>query len=141
MLIKQVILMTVRVLIVDDHPALAYGLRDLFTRYDEVQVVAIASSGAEAIDLLESSQPDLVLLDSQLPDMPGAAVAEEIRQREPGARLLAYSAYGDEAHVKNMLSAGAMGYLLKTESLDVLVEAVLAVARGEMRFSPLVMEV
>lgn len=132
--------MVLRLMIVDDHPALASGLTDWFARSEEIEIVAVAGCGVDAIELATSLLPDLILLDSQLPDINGATVAETIRDRGLPVRILVFSAYGDEQHVRGMLSAGAMGYLLKTESLSTLEAAVQAVSRGEMYFSQQITE-
>lgn len=132
--------MVLRLMIVDDHPALASGLTDWFARNEEIEIVAMAGCGVDAIELATSLLPDLILLDSQLPDINGATVAETIRDSGLPVRILVFSAYGDEQHVRGMLSAGAMGYLLKTESLSTLEAAVQAVSRGEMYFSQQITE-
>ncbi len=133
--------MVLRLMIVDDHPALAYGLTGWFARSKVIKIVAIAYCGVDAIELATSLLPDIVLLDSQLPDINGVTVAETIRDSGLPVRILVFSAYEDEQHVRGMLSAGAMGYLLKTESLSTLEAAVQAVSRGEMYFSQRIMEI
>ena len=129
---------TVRVLLVDDHPALRLGLRVLLERAPDVELVGEAEDGAEALTLVEASRPDVVVLDCELPEMEGVEAAQEMRRRDLPVRILALSSYDDERYVRGMLEAGAMGYLMKDEAPDVIVTAVRTVARGEGYFSPTV---
>jgi len=129
---------TIRVLLVDDHPALRLGLRVLLERAPDVELVGEAENGAEALALIETAQPDVVVLDCELPEVEGVDVAREIRRRNLPACVLALSSYDDERYVRGMLKAGAVGYLLKDEAPSVIVAAVRAAARGKGYFSPTV---
>ena len=84
---------------------------------------------------MEASQPDVVVLDCELPGMAGIEVVQEIRQRGLPSRVLALSAYDSDRYVRGMLEAGAKGYLLKEEAPETVVTAVRAVARGEEWYS------
>jgi len=128
----------IRVLLVDDHPALRLGLRVLLERAPDVELVGEAEDGAEALALVKASRPDVIVLDCELPEMEGVKVAQEIQRRDLPARVLALSSYDDERYVRGMLEAGAVGYLMKDEAPDVIVAAVRAAARGEGYFSPTV---
>ncbi len=125
----------IRVLLADDHPALRLGLRVLLERAPDVELVGEAEDGAEALALIETSRPDVVVLDCELPEVDGVEVAQEIRRRSLPARVLALSSYDDERYVRGMLEAGAVGYLLKDEAPQAIVAAVRAAARGEGYFS------
>ncbi|RLC98281.1 MAG: DNA-binding response regulator [Chloroflexi bacterium] len=127
-----------RVLLADDHPALRLGLRVLLERAPDVELVGEAEDGEEALALIEKLQPDVVVLDCELPEMEGVEVAQEIRRRDLPVRVLALSSYDDERYVRGMLDAGAVGYLLKDEAPQAIVAAVRAAARGEGYFSPAV---
>jgi len=129
---------TIRVLLADDHPALRLGLRVLLERAPDVELVGEAEDGEEALALIEKLQPDVVVLDCELPEMEGVEVAQEIRRRDLPVRVLALSSYDDERYVRGMLDAGAVGYLLKDEAPQAIVAAVRAAARGEGYFSPAV---
>ena len=129
---------TIRVLLADDHPALRLGLRVLLERAPDVDLVGEAEDGKEALAMVETAQPDVVVLDCELPEMKGVEVAHEIRRRNLPARVLALSSYDDERYVRGMLEAGAVGYLLKDEAPNVIVAAVRAAMRGEGYFSPTV---
>lgn len=128
-------LATIRVILVDDHPALRMGLRIVLEQAPDVQVVAEAGTGEEALALLEALQPDVAVLDCQLPGLSGAQVAAEIRRLGLSTRVLALSAYTDDAVIQGMVQAGALGYLLKEEAPAAIVDAVRAAARGEGRWS------
>jgi DNA-binding NarL/FixJ family response regulator len=126
----------IRVVLVDDHPALRIGLRVLLDRASDVQVVGEAGDAAEALRAIASLQPDVVVLDCQLPDTGGASVARAIGQQEWDVRVLALSSYADDGYVQSMVDAGAVGYLLKDEAPAVIVAAVRAAAQGQNWFSP-----
>ena len=126
---------SIRILLVDDHPALRKGLRIVLEQAPGVNVVAEAGSGQEALALIQALRPDVAVLDCQLPDMPGSQAALELRRLGLATRVLALSAYTDDAAIRGMVEAGAVGYLLKEEAPAAIVEAVRAAARGEGRWS------
>jgi DNA-binding NarL/FixJ family response regulator len=127
---------TIRVLLADDHPTMRIGLRVLLERAPGVEVVGEAQDGKEALALIEELQPDVAVVDCELPEIEGTQVALEIRRRGLSVRVLALSAHDDERYVRGMLEAGAVGYLLKEEAPETIVTAVQATARGEAHFSP-----
>src|SRR5688572_21659408 len=98
----------IRVLLVDDHPPFRIGMRVLLEQHATIRVVGEASTGAEALRLAAQSHPDVVVLDCQLPDMDGPAVAAALRDLETPARILALSAYDDLKYIRGLLAAGAM---------------------------------
>ena len=128
----------IRVLLADDHPALRVGLRVLLDRLPDIQVVGEAEDGETALDAIIETTPDVAVLDCQLPKRSGSAVAQQIRSAELPTRVLALSAYSDDRYVHEMLSAGAVGYVLKEEAPETIAQAVRAAARGEAYFSPAV---
>ncbi len=123
--------MTIRVLLADDHPALRMGLRVLLDRAPDIKVVGEADDGEAALALIESLQPDVAVLDCQLPKIEGAAAAQEVARRGWPVRVVALSAYDDDRYLAGMLAAGAVGYLLKNEAPGQIVAAVQAAMRGE----------
>jgi DNA-binding NarL/FixJ family response regulator len=133
--------MKIKVLVVEDHPATRLGLVMLLEREDDIEVVGEAENGAEALQKIRELQPDIVLLDLRLPDMPGERVAVEIRQTGLDTKVIAFSAYVDEEHVMGMLNAGALGYILKTEPPKTIVEAIRTVAEQEPWLSRSALEV
>ena len=126
----------IRVLLVDDHPALRVGLRVLLDQADDIEVVGEAGDTEQALNEIAAERPDVVVLDCQLPGGGGAAVAAETTARGWHARVLALSSYADDVYVRGMVDAGAVGYLLKDEAPGIIVAAVRAAARGQTWFSP-----
>ncbi len=121
----------IRVLLADDHPALRIGLRVLLDVSPSIEVVGEVEDGAAALQLIQSYQPDVAILDCQLPIMDGVKVAEAIKNQTLHVRVLALSAYDDDRYLSGMMSAGASGYFLKSEVPKQIVEAVKRVYRGE----------
>ncbi len=122
---------TIRVVIADDHPVVRSGIRDLLERAIDIQVIGEASTGKEALRLVEEMAPDVLLLDMQLPDMKGIEVAQQLQQSESSVKILVLSAHDDPLYIHELMEAGAMGYLVKEEAPQVIVDAVRGIARGE----------
>jgi DNA-binding NarL/FixJ family response regulator len=121
----------VRLLIADDHGIVRGGLRLLLDRQADMQVVAEAADGVEAVSLALRERPDICVLDVAMPRMTGLQATVEIRAHAPEISVLVLSMYDDERYLYEALQAGAAGYVLKREADTVLVDAVRAVARGE----------
>jgi len=126
----------IRVLLADDHPTLRVGLRVLLDQAPDVEVVGEAEDGAEALALIEATQPDVAVLDCRLPGMSGPQVAVEIKRRGLPTKVLALSSYSDDYYVRGMLEAGAVGYLLKSETPEVIVAAVRVAGSGVAPLRP-----
>lgn len=124
----------VRTVLIDDHPALRAGVRAVLEQTGRIEVVAEASDGERGIEICQRLEPNVALLDMEMPGMDGIAVAERLRELGVPTRVLAYSAYDDAAYVTAMLQAGAAGYVTKDKPMDLVAEAVEAVARGEGRW-------
>lgn len=112
------------------------GLRVLLDRAPDIEVVGEADDGEAALALIEHLEPDVAVLDCQLPGIEGAAVAQEVARRELSVRVVALSAYDDDRYLAGMLAAGAVGYLLKNEAPGQIVAAVQAAMRGELLWTP-----
>lgn len=121
----------VRVLVVDDHPAVRAGIASFFAALPDIHVVGEAGSGQEAIHLAEALEPDVIILDVDLPDMNGIAVAQQVYTKSPRVAILGLSAHADLSFVQGMLAAGAVGYFTKDEPPDRLCAAVRSVGAGE----------
>ncbi len=121
----------IRALLIDDHPIVRSGIRMLLEQAPDIQVVGEADNGANAVELVKQLQPDVLLLDVEIPGKSGMEVAAELREANLPVRILALSAYDDEQYIVSLLTNGAAGYLTKEEALDTIVEAVRGVARGE----------
>lgn len=121
----------IRVVIADDHAIMRVGIRNILARSDEICVVGEANNGAEAIHLVEELEPDVLVLDMEMPVMDGVEVARRLQASESPVAVLVLSAYDDRQYILEMLNMGAAGYLIKDEAPDVIVEAVQGVSRGE----------
>jgi DNA-binding NarL/FixJ family response regulator len=121
----------VRVLIVDDAEESRQVLRSALAFDESIQVVGEAASGREAMDLSGSRHPDVVLMDVRMPDVDGIEATRDILGRHPWIRILALTAYEDHASVRDMLAAGAIGYLVKGARVDDVVAAIHKAGEGE----------
>lgn len=120
----------VRLMIVDDHSVLREGLRFMLRNAGDVEIVSEASNGQEALDLLESTEVDVMLLDMNMPGMDGVETLKHVRESWPQVIVLILSFHDDPEYVEQALRNGAAGYLLKTVSREELVRAVQAAANG-----------
>jgi DNA-binding NarL/FixJ family response regulator len=125
----------IRVLLVDNHEMFREGLRELLNRWPDVEVVAEAGNGQQALEGMKT-RPDVVVLDIKLPDTDGVAVCRQILQEHPGARVIMLTMYADEEHLFQALKSGAVGYVLKDASSEKVVSAIRAAARGQSELDP-----
>ncbi len=121
----------IKVLIADDHPIVCKGIRNLLEPATDITVIGEAHSGAEALQLVQSLGPDLVLLDVELTDMSGIDVIRQLNEDKINVRVLGLSSYDDREFISQLLALGASGYLLKDEIPEQIIEAIRGVARGE----------
>jgi DNA-binding NarL/FixJ family response regulator len=121
----------IRVILADDHPFLRTGLRKILDKTSDIVVIGEAGDGDQALELVESLEPDVLVLDVEMPRVNGIQVARELNSRDTGVRILVLSAHDDRAHILGMLDAGVAGYLTKDEASEVLVKAVRGVAEGK----------
>src|SRR5574342_792448 len=105
----------IRVLIVDDHPIVCSGIRNVLEPTIGIKVIGEAHTGAEALQKIEVDQPDVVLLDMKLPDMSGVDVIQKIYKSKNTTKVLGLSSYNDKEFISQLLNHGASGYLLKEE--------------------------
>ncbi|HSN55653.1 MAG TPA: response regulator transcription factor [Candidatus Sulfomarinibacteraceae bacterium] len=127
-----------RVMIVDDHPLMRRGLRELFEREPGLEVCGEAESVAGALDEIDGASPDLVIIDLTLKDGSGLALVEAIRDRDPSVATLIWSMHDESLFAERALRTGAMGYVSKAASADELVAAVRDVLGGRVAVSPAV---
>jgi DNA-binding NarL/FixJ family response regulator len=125
----------IRVVVVDDHPVWRDGVRGDLERSGVAVVVAEASDGGEAIDVTLAEMPDVVLMDLQMPVVPGVEATARLVEEAPHVRVLVLSASGEEADVLEAVKAGASGYLLKSATSEEIADAVRRVHRGEPVFT------
>jgi DNA-binding NarL/FixJ family response regulator len=121
----------IRVVIADDHPVARAGIRKFLEKEPDLQVIAEASTGEEAIRLVGELSPDVLLLDMELPGMRGTEVARKLKELKSPVRVLALSTYDNRQYILGLLASGAAGYLIKEEVPETIIEAVRGVARGE----------
>ena len=126
----------IRVLIADDHDLVRLGLAEILAAEPDIEVCGLAETGEAAVELAQTCAPDVVLLDLSMPGGGGIAAAASIRRTEPRVRVMVVSCHDDAAHVRGALGAGATGYILKDTGAGLVVDAVRAVSRGEVRMSP-----
>ncbi|MFW6129441.1 MAG: response regulator [Candidatus Aminicenantaceae bacterium] len=122
---------TIKVLIADDHAIVRRGIKQVLAEIPGVQVTAEAASGAEVLELIDSSEFDLVLLDISMPRQSGIEVLKQIKWQKPDLPVLVLSIYPEEQFAVRALRAGSSGYLTKESAPDELKQAVIKIARGE----------
>ena len=120
-----------KVLLVDDHPVVRAGIRNLLEKSPDIEVVGEAKDGNEAIEMVKQLNPDVLLLDMEMPGMTGNEVAQKLQASGARVKILALSAHDDKQYIQELLSNGAAGYLVKEEVPEAIIEAVRGVARGE----------
>ena len=131
----------IRVFLVDDHTVVRQGLRRILESDEEIEIVGEAGDGRTAIDLVQKLRPHVVVMDVAMPELNGIEATRQILKRVEGAKVLVLSMHGDDVYVRQVLKAGARGYLLKdSEDLD-LIKAVKAIRAGGSFFSPPVSKV
>ena len=126
----------IRVMLVDDHAVVRSGLSAFLLAYDDLELVAEASSGERAIQLCQQAQPDVVLMDLMMPGMDGATATGLIREKCPQIQVIALTSFKEKELVEGALQAGAIGYLLKDVSADELAHAIRAAATGKPTLAP-----
>lgn len=126
----------IRVLLADDHVLVRQGIRQFLEDEGDIDVVAEADDGIQALGLIEKHHPDVAVLDIRMPEMTGIEATRRIKERFPKVRVLILTAYDDDPYVFALLQAGAHGYVLKTSSADELVRAVRTVYEGQSALSP-----
>ncbi|PNY79720.1 response regulator [Deinococcus koreensis] len=132
--------MTLRLLIVDDHPLVREGLTTMLGSQDDFTVVGAAVNGADALRQAALCHPDVVLMDLRMPGQDGVSATAELRRTLPGIRVLVLTTYDSDADILRAIEAGAVGYLLKDVPHQELFAAIRGVARGERRLASAVAE-
>lgn len=120
----------IRIVLADDHPIFRAGVRDLLMSVHDIEVIGEASNGNEALALVRELNPQVLLLDMEMPDKNGLEVAAQIKKDQNPVRILALSAYDSVHFIQSTLKAGAYGYLTKEEMPETIIEAVRGVAKG-----------
>jgi two-component system, NarL family, response regulator NreC len=127
-----------RILLADDHAVVRQGFKMLLGAQPDMEIVGEASNGREAVETAEALRPDIVVMDVAMPELNGIEATRRLASSTPHARVIALSMHKDSVYVREILRAGARGYLLKDSGAEDLVSAIRAVARGESYLSPAV---
>jgi len=128
----------IRVLIADDHAVVAENLKHVIEAQTNMQVLAIAGDGREAVRLTEEMLPDVVIMDLSMPELNGADATRVILEQDPQRKVIVLSMYAEHEYVRRALKAGALGYVVKRSAAKDVVEAIRAVHAGQRYVSPLV---
>lgn len=128
--------MSVRVLVVDDHPVVRSGLIGMLAVTDDIEVVGEAGDGEEALALVESTRPDVVLMDLRMPRRDGVSATGAIVSGYPATKVLVLTTYDTDTDILHAVEAGAAGYLLKDTPHAELLDGIRAASRGETVLAP-----
>ena len=128
----------IRILLADDHAVVRQGFKMILDAQPDMEIVGEAANGREAVDLAEQLHPDVVVMDVAMPELNGIEATRRLASSVPHARVVALSMHKDSVYVREILRAGARGYLLKDSGAADLVAAIRAVASGESYLSPAV---
>lgn len=126
----------IRVLVTDDEPLIRAGVRMILSSADDIEVVAEAVNGREAVELAQTRRVDVVLLDIQMPVMDGLTALAELHRTVPDTRVLILTTFGEQRNVLRALTGGSVGFLLKDSAPAELMRAVRAAAAGDAYLSP-----
>ena len=132
--------MTIRVLIADDQPVVRDGLAMLLGLIDDVEVVATAADGVDAVELARGKRPDIVLMDLRMPRLEGAEATRQILDSVPDTRVLVLTTYADDEFLFPALQAGARGYLTKDATAEEIEQAIRALIAGQTHLDPTVQQ-
>ena len=128
----------IRILVADDHAVVRQGFKMILDAQADMEIVGEAGNGREAVELAEQLHPDVVVMDVSMPELNGIEATRRLASSAPRARVVALSMHKDSVYVREILRAGARGYLLKDSGAADLVAAIRAVASGESYLSPAV---
>ena len=120
-----------RIAIVDDHPMVAEGIQSILESYDDIEVVGTLNGGRAVIEELDTLNPDVILMDLNMPDLGGLSATEIVLEQRPGTRIVILSMHDSPEYISSALNHGAMGYLLKDVPTDEIKLAIDTVMRGE----------
>jgi NarL family two-component system response regulator LiaR len=131
----------IRVLSVDDHEIMRGGIQYLLLAIEDVELVGEARSGEQALELCDTLQPDVILMDMRMPGLDGIQTTQLVRERYPDIQVLALTSFEEEEMIREVMQAGAIGYLQKGISIDELAGAIRAAQAGKPTLSPAAFQV
>jgi len=126
----------IKVMVVDDHPLVRHGIKTVFEAYDDIEMVAEAENGKEALEICEKCKPDIVIMDMVMPILDGAEATVQLIKRFPDIKVIALTSFNDKDLIKKSLKAGAVNFILKNISGAKLVKVIKDVYRGKFVLSP-----
>ena len=124
----------ITVAIAEDHQALIDGIQSYLEYEEDITIVGHANDGEALLELVEKRNPSLVLCDIRMPKVDGISAAKNIQKNYPNTKVIAFTMFEQEDAIRQMLNAGAVGYILKNSSLQIVLEAIRAVAAGKTYF-------
>jgi two-component system response regulator NreC len=134
-------MMSIRILLADDHELIREGIYSLLEKEKDFKIVAQANNGREAVRLTDEHHPDIAVLDVHMPDLNGIEATKQIRKKNPDTRIIALSMYSSRRFVDGMLKAGASGYLVKNCAYEELTHAIRIVDNDQSYLSPQIQKV
>jgi len=127
---------TIRILIAEDHQTVREGIKLLVAAQPDMEVIGEAGDGEEAIELTKKLQPELLLMDVSMPRMNGLKATKKLRSIQPDLRILTLTRHTDDGYLRQLIAAGANGYVLKQSAPEQLITAIRSVAHGEAFLDP-----
>ncbi len=127
---------SIQILLVDDHPIVRKGTKEMLEPYADLTVIGEAADGREALAFVNATRPDVILMDVSMPGMNGIDATKQIKQHHPSVAVLVLTSFDDDAYVFALLEAGAAGYILKNAREEELINAIRAVYQGESALHP-----
>ena len=124
----------IKIIICDDHPLITEGIQSFITQKEDMEIVATAGSAVELLDILQVETADVLLLDVNLPDENGINVCMEVKKKYPAIKILGLSNFNERSVIVRMLNNGASGYLVKSESVNVVEQAIRHIYEGGLYF-------
>lgn len=127
---------SIKVLIVDDHPVVRDGLKNMLLAFDDLELIGEAGNGSEALGLCQEGTPDVILMDILMPVMDGLEATRAIRERYPQVKIIILTSYPEDELVQESLETGAIGYILKGTTIDALADAIRSANSGRPTLAP-----
>ena len=130
----------IRIVLVDDHPTVLYGMKAILEGFDDFEVVGLAENGAKAVRVCEQVQPHVVLMDLSMPEIDGLEATRQVREKCPDSQVLILTSSDNDVDVAEAMEAGAIGYLIKNAAVQETVDAIRAAYAGKRSLSPEALE-